>query len=348
VSSSLAPRKGAPTPPGKRHAFDVDQADHCETPFRAYQDILPVLDQIAKSCGKERQNLIIYDPYYCDGGIISKLKSLGCPNVINHNRDFYHDIATGRVPPFDVLLTNPPYSGDHIESLLKFVSRHFAIRINSQGSKKPNRTLTPFLLLLPHYVYTKPYFQEYFDSDARGREGQRAVATTVNNRQMFYLVPKNNYRYAYEPPSWVNLQTGSTALAKGKTQTAPFPTFWYCHVPSLMVMKTTEKTTPHQQSWLCQTFGLSGKHHVLSKTPAAGPAVHHSRLLYANCTVNLPREFKGEFDVTNKRPNPRARKRAAVKKVQQHPSEQTQNLQRTTKSQAVHSSTGGNRKKRRY
>ena len=34
--------------------------------------------------------------------------------VLNRNRDFYADIATGQLPQqYDVLLTNPPYSGDH-------------------------------------------------------------------------------------------------------------------------------------------------------------------------------------------------------------------------------------------
>ena len=194
-----------------------------------------------------------------------------------------------------------------MERLLKFVSD------NNQHEKKKK---VPFLLLLPHYVYTKRYYQEYFQSDARGT----SVTGTSDKakHQLFYLVPSN--RYAYEPPSWVNTETGSTALARGKTQTAPFPTFWYCHVPSLQ---------QNNQTWLTQTFGTSGQ----------PPSKHNeNKLQYANCTAHLPREFKGEFDVTNKRPNPRARKRAAMKKqFSGQPQAQTQR-------QPV----AGRRKKKRY
>ena len=37
-----------------------------------------------------------------------------------------------------------------------------------------------------------------------------------------------------------------------------------------------------------------------------------SKLRYASCTKDIPRSFKGEFDTSNKRPNPKARKRAAA------------------------------------
>ncbi len=35
-------------------------------------------------------------------------------------RDFYADVRKGRVPEYDILVTNPPYSGDHKERILKF------------------------------------------------------------------------------------------------------------------------------------------------------------------------------------------------------------------------------------
>ncbi|CAB9498314.1 expressed unknown protein [Seminavis robusta] len=351
-----------------RHPFQVDEADHCETPFRAYQDIIDVLDQIAKACGKDRKSLKIFDPYYCDGGIKKKLESLGFHNVINDNRDFYDDIANDQVPPHDVLITNPPYSGHHMESLLKFVTNnyyhkhHHNDKDNPSKKRKKNReqppkqALVPFLLLLPHYVYTKPFFQEYFDSNARGREGHRESDSNPN-RELFYLVPKNSYRYSYEPPSWVSADKGSTALSRGKTQTAPFPSFWYCHVPSLMMMNMMLEPSSKTQSssWLVQTFGPSGSHHSSSNSSNN----NHQRLHYANCTAHLPREFKGEFDVTNKRPNPRARKRAAKKKTLNGNNNQEQSSQQFTKpnqnSKGRHKRTptgqansGGKPKKKRY
>jgi hypothetical protein len=179
--------------------------------------------------------------------------------VTNRNRDFYEDIAKKSTPDYDILITNPPYSGVHMESLLTF------------ASKDQNK---PFLLLLPHFVYTKDYY-----------------ARALRLKTLFFLVPET--RYAYAPPNWVTASDGSKALAKGKDKTAPFPSFWYCHTSDLL---------PAQ--WLTQNFGPSGM--VRPK--------HRSKLRYAQSTKEIPRDFKGEFDTTKKRPNPKARKREAKKR----------------------------------
>ena len=338
---SLPAFEASSTPPSSRHPFAVDEADHCETPLRAYEDILPLLDQIARALGKkDRRQLVIYDPYYCDGGIKRKLQHLGIPakNIRNENRDFYKDIAHETVPPHDVVITNPPYSGTHMEQLFDFLSK------NTQQKGKEKKVLRPFLLLLPHYVYTKPYFCDYFRSDARGvvslHQGRQ------NNTALFYLVPKFNYRYAYEPPSWVNHATGSTALKRGKTQTAPFPSFWYCHVPSLQQQALQND---NDSDWLTQTFGHSGHYISTAQTKLSSNTSSH-RLHYASCTSHLPREFKGEFDVTNKRPNARSRKRAAKKRYQEQHQPTTQNPQKRQQQQQQQGSGDPpkRKKKKRY
>jgi hypothetical protein len=246
-----------------QYEFEVDDTDHCETPLQAYRDLLELLDRLAKSLGKNRSTLSIYDPYYCNGGVQKKLESLGFRNVINHNRDFYDDIAKKATPEYDVLITNPPYSGVHMEKLLTFAA---------QNQNKP------FLFLLPHFVYTKDYYSRAL----------RSKNTAVN---LFFLVPET--RYSYVPPEWVTSADGSKALAKGKDKTAPFPSFWYCH---------TGKWLPPQ--WLIQTFGPSG----------VFKPKHSSKLRFAQCPKDIPRDFKGEFDETKKRPNPKARKKAAKKR----------------------------------
>lgn len=212
-----------------QHPFEVDATDHCETPLEAYRDVAALLDQVAKSLGKTRRNLSIYDPYFCDGGVKVKLTSLGFGNVRNENEDFYKAIQNRTVPEFDVLLTNPPYSGMHVEKLLSFVG-------------KSNK---PFLLLLPHYVYTKDYYQ-------------RALGSQV---KPFFLVPKS--RYSYLPPSWV--QNGSTALTKGKVTTSPFPSFWYCHGNNVSAQ------------WLTQTNGSSGVYRHDRKIQYANCTAHIPR-----------------------------------------------------------------------
>jgi hypothetical protein len=57
--------------------------------------------------------------------------------------------------------------------------------------------------------------------------------------------------------------------------------------------------------WLEETFGMSGQ--IRSKH-------NKSKLRYANISKDIPRDFKGEFDTTKKRPNPKARKRLAAQK----------------------------------
>ena len=250
-----------------RFAFKVDEADHCETPLAAYQDIVDVLDKLASSLNKSRSSLVIYDPYYCDGGIKQKLASIGFTNVINNNSDFYKDIKDKKIPEYDIILTNPPYSGAHMGQLLKYCKE-----IATEEKKKP------FLLLLPHYVYTKDYYQ-------------LMLGPTVSS-SMFFLVPLK--RYNYIPPTWVDAEKGSKALVDGRKQdTAPFPSFWYCHIDNKI-----------SSDWLEDKFGKSGM--VRPK--------HRSKLRYAKCTKDIPREFRGEFDPNNKRANPKARKRAAKMK----------------------------------
>ena len=61
--------------------FDVDYNDHFETPLIAYNDIKPMLLALAESLGKKPDELVIYDPYYCQGGMVMMLKGMGFPKV---------------------------------------------------------------------------------------------------------------------------------------------------------------------------------------------------------------------------------------------------------------------------
>ena len=40
---------------------------------------------------------------------------------MNRNRDFYSDIAMKGIPNYDILVTNPPYSGEHKPKLLDYL-----------------------------------------------------------------------------------------------------------------------------------------------------------------------------------------------------------------------------------
>lgn len=146
-------------------AFEVDYNDHFETPLRAYEDILAVLDSICASTGKTKEQLVIYDPYYCKGRMVSYLQGLGYAQVINENRDFYKDVARKTVPEYDVMVTNPPYSGEHKLKLLEY--------LRSAGK--------PSALLLPAYIATKSYWKTYLAA------GQSAL----------YVLPPDYYHYSH-------------------------------------------------------------------------------------------------------------------------------------------------------
>src|SRR4051812_17275892 len=70
-------------------------------------------------------------------------------------QDFYERIRLGSLPEFDVLVTNPPFSGDHMSRLLEFCA---------QRGK-------PWLLLLPDFVASKKYYP--FNRPADSRIGPR-------------------------------------------------------------------------------------------------------------------------------------------------------------------------------
>ena len=102
-------------------------------------------------------------------------------------------MATGGHPPHDIVLTNPPYSGDHMERLLTFCRDH-------------NK---PCLLLVPSYVHQKPYFAAVHASAAR---------------TPFFVVPRKRYNY------WTPRDAcrGNPKVRKDG-RTSPFVTLWCDH-----------------------------------------------------------------------------------------------------------------------
>ena len=169
-----------------RHPFVVTAvSDHAETPAAAYEDLRPFLEAVGDAP-------TIYDPYYADGGVARRLGALGFGQVINRNRDFYEDLRTGNLPSHDALVTNPPYSADHVERLVAHVSE----------------TRKPFALLVPTYVLGRAYW--------------RAAAARLDPAP-FYVCPHR--RYGYLPPAWARRD------ASAPETTAPFHTAWFCWLP---------------------------------------------------------------------------------------------------------------------
>jgi hypothetical protein len=135
---------GGPLPGVSAHPFEADLGDHCETPLEAYADVAPLLRGLARDLGVTAKDLRIYDPYYCEGGMRGHFAALGFHTVINRNVDFYREPLAADA--FDVLVTNPPYSADHVPKILSFCAEL------SASARKP------WLLLVPAYVHDKPYY----------------------------------------------------------------------------------------------------------------------------------------------------------------------------------------------
>jgi len=99
--------------------------------------------------------------------------------------------GTGTVPEHDVVVTNPPYSEDHVARALKFCATNLA----AHGR--------PWLMLLPNYVYAKDYYRPALQEGAR--EGVEARATgakastvgyaAADAANTFYLAPRKRYYY---------------------------------------------------------------------------------------------------------------------------------------------------------
>lgn len=77
-----------------KYPYRTDYNDHFETPLEAYEHIVPLLDALHPN----RNEHIIYDPYYCNGQTKVLLSNLGFSKVKHEKRDFYQDIMMNNVP----------------------------------------------------------------------------------------------------------------------------------------------------------------------------------------------------------------------------------------------------------
>jgi len=161
--------------------------------------------------GDKTDKTIVYDPYYCTGraaihldGVFQRHKSKKImPSTIriqHEKRDFYSDIQQKCVPKYDILITNPPYSGNHKERCLEFAIN----QLKNHGR--------PFFLLMPNYIAMKEYFRKIVLEDGIG-SGSRKIQT-------FYIAPSANHSYEYEHPEG----TGH--------KVSPFSSVWFCGLSS--------------------------------------------------------------------------------------------------------------------
>jgi len=164
------------------HPFETDAHDHAETPLAAYADIEPFLHYLSLRLKSNKAKLRLFDPYFCEGSAVKHLHSLGFQRVHNVNEDFYANVARGTTPAFDVLITNPPFSGDHMSRFLEYAS-----------------TLQqPWFALMPQFVANKKYYHSF------------RHACVAGGRQPPFFVGPTGRAYTFTAPS--TAPDGSSAL----------------------------------------------------------------------------------------------------------------------------------------
>lgn len=211
------------TLPNPEFPFPVDPDDHCESPIEAYRDIAPFLSLLLKkdqhSNAASTVSFRIYDPYYCDGAVIRNFASLGFTDVYNRKENCYAlwEAATAAskdnniLNDFDVLVTNPPYSEDHIERLIQFVTSDLFVRRQK-----------PWLLLLPQWVHKKDFYIHATTKSNFLKCNHKAQRHEASDVQPFYIIPKK--RYVYTPPPSFRSPTKSDVHKKS----SPFISMWFC------------------------------------------------------------------------------------------------------------------------
>lgn len=178
TASTSTPLVSLPLPAGDGPdgpwPFAVEPLDQCETPLLAYEHVAPLLNLLAQAMGKAPRDLRIYDPYYCAGASTAHLAACGFHSVHHVREDFYARVARRETPEFDVLVTNPPWSGDHIERCLRFC-------------RKSGR---PWALLLPNFVYMNER-RDHWQAIMR-----LSYASGAPPADPLCVVPRQPYRYA--------------------------------------------------------------------------------------------------------------------------------------------------------
>jgi len=186
--------------------FTAEEDDHCESSPIAYTHIAPILQLIANRLDKKPCDLLIYDPYYCAGNMVDHLNKLGYNNVYNKCEDFYDVISKNQIPKHDVILTNPPYSGDHFHKLLTFL----------QNNNKPA------LLLLP----------EHFSKNK---------STLYKPDNFCFLTPPERYHY-WTPEGMRHPKQKDGSSKKRKqhcnlvlgSRNSPFASHWFISLEPIM------------------------------------------------------------------------------------------------------------------
>ena len=209
------------------YPYPVDNDDHCETPLDAYNHLVILLEKLCEKLNKTKLELKIWDPFYCTGKMQEHLIKLGFNknNIYNKCEDFYQKIKieNGGPPEHDCIITNPPYSENHMESISNYC---YYSNIKAPISYDPMTTLgsainKPCFILMPSFVMLKQYWINICNTKSNkliiNNNKYNSQSITFNNR-ICYVAPRK--RYQYSTPY-------GRRQAKSGVKTSPFPSIWY-------------------------------------------------------------------------------------------------------------------------
>ena len=186
-------------------------ADDRETPLRALEDIFPIITSIIEYKQCSLNEFLIYDPYYCNGNIKRRLESLGLNrnNIYNDPIDCYYAQKYNLIKSFDLLLSNPPYSSDHIRRCIQY----------SIKSEKP------WLLLLPSNVIHRSWFNQ-----------------EIKDYNVLYIAPYE--KYVFEVNNSSNSDENEENDRNTNLKHIPMVTMWFLGIPpSCNLLNTTPSPT---------------------------------------------------------------------------------------------------------
>ena len=138
----------------------------------------------------------------------ARLAALGFTSVRHAPVDFWR--LTTHPPRFEVMVTNPPFSGDNIPRLLAFLEARDE----------------PWLLLLPEFVAAKTYFRDLL---ARRRSGG---AGGSGRPPILFLAPREA-PYAFKAPPSIDggaagAGGGGGGLGGRTVASGHFTCIWFC------------------------------------------------------------------------------------------------------------------------
>lgn len=254
ISTSITvPTPSSPPTKAPTNLFEVIDSDCAETPLIAYKHIAPLLKSVSRAKKKTPSTLNIYDPFYASPNLTKRLASIGFSSVYNRQEDFYDPLSGPSESDHDVTVTNPPYSGDHIENTFRYC-------VN---------TGKPWFILVPSWVYFKPWFKEVVGLD----------------QIVFFVMQAEGKRYDYVTPQTVL----SSDKNDRRSRTAPFMSMWYCSFGNL---------PSDQQQAMIQEYIAS-----------TSTSMSQFRLRVCSDLNKLPNDHRAEADPNRKRLSNKRRKK---------------------------------------